>query len=104
LFPKEVSTLPDSENLFSPRWSPDGRYIVGRPSDSRSLMLFDFATQKWQEIAKTTNGFPLVEKWRVCLLPARREPAIGNADTHSYRRIERVADLKNFRQTGFFNV
>jgi hypothetical protein len=38
----QISTLPDSKGYFSPRWSPDGRYIVAMPFQSRSLMLFDF--------------------------------------------------------------
>jgi Tol biopolymer transport system component len=54
----QISTLPGSEGLFSPRWSPDGRYIVAMPFQSRSLMLFDTTTQKWDEIAKITCGFP----------------------------------------------
>ena len=41
----QVSTLPGSRGLFAPFWSPDGRYIVAMPSDSLSLVLFDFQTQ-----------------------------------------------------------
>ena len=33
----QVSTLPGSRGLFSPRWSPDGRYIVAMPADSLQL-------------------------------------------------------------------
>jgi Tol biopolymer transport system component len=97
--------LPGSENLFSPRWSPDGRYIVGMPSDSRSLMLFDFSTQKWQEIAKITNGFPNWSKngEYVYFLHEENQPSVMRIRIRD-RRIERVADLKNFRQAGFFNV
>jgi len=28
----QVSTLPDSDGVYSPRWSPDGRYIAAMPS------------------------------------------------------------------------
>ena len=80
----QISTVHGSKGLYSPRWSPDGRYIVAMPFASRSLMLFDSATQKWAEIAKITCGFPqLVEKQRLCLLLARGEPAVGDASTHS---------------------
>jgi len=100
-----TSTLPGSENLFSPRWSPDGRYIVGMPSDSRSLMLFDFATQKWEQIAKITNGFPNWSKTGeyIYFLHEENQPSVMRIRIRD-RRIERVADLKNFRQAGFFNV
>ena len=58
----QISSLPGSNGFYSPRWSPDGRYVVALPSDSRSLMLFDFAAQRWEEIAKVTAGFPTWSK------------------------------------------
>jgi Tol biopolymer transport system component/DNA-binding winged helix-turn-helix (wHTH) protein len=55
----QVSTLPGSVGLFSPRWSPDGRYIcaihAGRPF---KLMLFAFATQKWTQLTNSDVGDP----------------------------------------------
>ncbi len=44
---RQISIVPGSENLFSPRWSPDGRYLAALSSDSKKLLLFDFQTQKW---------------------------------------------------------
>jgi Tol biopolymer transport system component len=48
---KQVSTLPQSEGLFSPRWSPDGRHVVAMPLDGRKLMIFDFETAEWNDLA-----------------------------------------------------
>ena len=45
----EVSTIPGSQNLFSPRWSPDGQYLVALTQDSTKLLLFNFKTQKWSD-------------------------------------------------------
>lgn len=53
----QVSTLPGSEGLFSPRWSPDGRYLAATPADSQTLLLFDFTTQKWVELARVGVGY-----------------------------------------------
>jgi Tol biopolymer transport system component len=99
----QISTLPGSKGLFSPRWSPDGRYLVAMPLDSTSLMLFDFATQKWEEIAKLTAGFPNWSKtgdyvyfWHGGDQPCPMRVRIRD------RKLERVADLKNFRQTGYY--
>ena len=47
-----LSTLPNSEGLYSPHWSPDGRYIAAESSDGQTLMLFEFKTAKWAEWAK----------------------------------------------------
>jgi serine/threonine protein kinase len=47
LVTKQASIVPGSENLFAPRWSPDGKHLVAVSSDSKKLLLFDFRTQKW---------------------------------------------------------
>jgi Tol biopolymer transport system component len=101
----QISTLPDSKGLFSPRWSPDGSHVVAMPFQSRSLMLFDFSTQKWQEIAKMTCGFPNWSKGGdyVYFLHEEDQPSVMRIRIRD-RRIERVADLKNFRLIGFYNV
>ena len=56
----QVSVLPGSQANFSPRWSPDGRFLVAVAGDSRKLSLFDFQTQKWNDwVTQTTAlGFP----------------------------------------------
>ena len=55
---RKASKLPGSDGLYSPRWSPDGRYIAAIPLDSLKLMLFDFTTQKWTELADTFVAYP----------------------------------------------
>jgi Tol biopolymer transport system component/DNA-binding winged helix-turn-helix (wHTH) protein len=47
---RHTSTLPDSEGLYSPRWSPDGRFVAAVGKDLRKLVLFDFTTQHWQDV------------------------------------------------------
>ena len=46
---RQVSTLPGSEGLYSPRWSPDGEQLCALSIDSKKLLLYDFKTQKWRE-------------------------------------------------------
>jgi serine/threonine protein kinase/Tol biopolymer transport system component len=101
----QISTLPGSKGFFSPRWSPDGRHLVALPFASRSLMLFDFATQKWEEIAKLTCGFPNWSKGGdyVYCLHEEDQPSVMRIRIRD-RKIERVANLKNFRQTGFYTL
>jgi Tol biopolymer transport system component len=48
---RKVVTLPDSTGLWSPRWSPDGRYLVAETIDSQSLKLFDFSKNTWSDLA-----------------------------------------------------
>ena len=42
-----TSVIPGSQGLFSPRWSPDGRYLAALSIDFTRLMLFDFQANKW---------------------------------------------------------
>jgi eukaryotic-like serine/threonine-protein kinase len=57
---RQSSTLPSSENSFSPRWSPDGRHIAALSGDSRKLLIFDLKTEKWSVWVNgtATIGFP----------------------------------------------
>jgi len=101
----QLSTLPGSTGLYSPRWSPDGRHIAAMNSDSRLLMLFDVQTQKWEEIAKISLGFPNWSKNSdyVYFLHEENQPSVMRVRLRD-RRVERVADLKNFRQAGYYSV
>jgi Tol biopolymer transport system component len=43
----QAETVPDSDGLFSPRWSPDGRYIAALSLDFTTVKLFDFQSHSW---------------------------------------------------------
>ena len=47
---RQVSTLPGPKGLFSPRWSPDGRFISVTTHDGLKMLLFDLTTQTWKEL------------------------------------------------------
>jgi DNA-binding winged helix-turn-helix (wHTH) protein/Tol biopolymer transport system component len=52
------TTLPKSEGLFSPRWSPDGKWIAALTLAQNKVMLFDIANQRWSELALTSAADP----------------------------------------------
>jgi eukaryotic-like serine/threonine-protein kinase len=56
---RKIATLPGSDGMFSPRWSPDGQYLLAMPRDSSRLELFDFKTEKWQELVKMPASYPI---------------------------------------------
>jgi Tol biopolymer transport system component len=60
---QEVTTLPGSEGLFSPRWSPNGRFIAALSPDFTKVMLFDFSTQKWSEWLTEAAGAVSYPVW-----------------------------------------
>jgi Tol biopolymer transport system component/DNA-binding winged helix-turn-helix (wHTH) protein len=45
-----ITVIPLSEGFFSPRLSPDGRYIAALSSGFTELMLFDTRTQNWSKL------------------------------------------------------
>jgi eukaryotic-like serine/threonine-protein kinase len=101
LITHKLSMLPGSRGLYAPRWSPNGRYIVAMPSDQLSLVLFDFQTQKWSQIAKVRAGFlnwsrdgqyVYFVRWLV-------NPAVLRIRI-SDREVEQVSDLTNLPTTG----
>ena len=53
---RELSTIPGSEGVFSPRLSPDGHYIAALAGDLTKLMLYDMQTQKWSEWQTIASG------------------------------------------------
>ena len=56
----QISDVPGSENLFSPRCSPDGRYVAALSADSTKLMLYDMEKKSWTQLAVSLFGF---ENW-----------------------------------------
>ncbi len=64
----QVSDVPGSENLFSPRCSPDGRYVAALSADSTKLMLYDDAEEKLDAAGGVAVWFrELVARWQVSL-------------------------------------
>ena len=49
---KKMTEVPGSRGLFSPRWSPNGRYIAALSMDQKKLMLYDTAKQTWRTLAQ----------------------------------------------------
>jgi hypothetical protein len=53
-----VKDVPNSAGLFSPRWSPDGRYLLAGTADSKKLVLYNFTTDNWEDLVTQQWGFP----------------------------------------------
>ena len=55
---RAITELPGSKGIYSPRWSPDGRYVAALTPQDNELMLLDFKTQKWEKLSGSGAGFP----------------------------------------------
>ena len=99
---RNASKLPGSDGLFSPRWSPKGRYVVAITLDSLKFMLFDFTTQKWTELANA-KGFLGYPNWsrdgHYLYFHGILEKEEGYFRVQiSDRKLERILRLKGFQE------
>jgi Tol biopolymer transport system component/DNA-binding winged helix-turn-helix (wHTH) protein len=60
---RKTSQLPGSAGYFSPRCSPDGKYILAISKDSMKLALFDLATQRWSDLVGAELGAKGYPTW-----------------------------------------
>lgn len=98
---RRVSQVEGSEGLFSPRWSPDGKYLMAMKPDSTAILLYSFHLQKWTTIAR---GLLSYAAW------SRNSKYIYALDFHlpgvtrwvrirvGDGSVETVADVGNIRQ------
>jgi serine/threonine protein kinase/Tol biopolymer transport system component len=99
---RKARKLPGSDGLYSPRWSPDGRYIAAIPLDSLKMMVFDFDTQKWADVADIFVAYPLWSKDSHYLY---FDGILHNQEGYyrlqvSDHKLERVFSMKGFQAAG----
>jgi Tol biopolymer transport system component len=100
---REITTVAGSEGLYSPIWSPDGRYIAALRAGPETLMLFDFSTRKWVQLGQLVVGFP---SWshdsKYIYFDSRGEDHAFYRVRVSDHKLERLVSLKGLRLTGNF--
>jgi Tol biopolymer transport system component/DNA-binding winged helix-turn-helix (wHTH) protein len=95
----KVETVPGSDKLFSPRWSPDGQYIAALSLDQRKVKVFDVGRRVWTTLPVPSGADPI---WssdsRYLYLHASLDPA------HPIDRISipdgRVVELVRLADSG----
>jgi len=96
----KASVLSGSENLISPALSPDGRFLAAATSDRLKVMLFDFTTQKWTELAQAgvgTLNWTRDGKYLYFDADSGLDPALFRLRLAD-RKLERLVGLKDFRR------
>ena len=97
---KHVTDIPGSEGDFAPAWSPNGRYLAASSVRGSRILVFDFQTQQWSDMAE---GWDL-KKWSadsryLFFMRHGDDPAIVKLSVRD-RKTEKVVSLKGFDQTG----
>ena len=107
----QLTNVPGSTGSYSPRWSPDGRYIAALSRDSLSLKIFDTRTERWSVI-KANEDFAFPEwsrdsRWIYFTRPLA-PPTVGPTGIFRVRPTGgepvRVLDLSNFHVIGWYST
>jgi len=98
----QVSTLPGSEDIWGPCWSPNGRYIAANKGSREQLVVFDTTTQRWVWGGLEPIGWLAWSRDSELLYA----DAVTQEGYYVYRlrmstgKLERIASLKNVRLAG----
>ena len=97
----QISAVPGSQGFCCPRWSPNGRYIVASAFGPHRLVLFDFQTERWTELAAGGYFSACWSKegqyvYAVGSIPGSAVVRIRISDL----TLNQVVDLKNFTPAG----
>lgn len=99
----KVTTLPESDSMIGPRWSPAGRFIVAHSANGSELKLFDFQQQRWTDLAKDGGTYLNWSRDGQFIYFLRSSGAMG---VYRIRRsggqAERVVDLNGFHLIGLW--
>jgi DNA-binding winged helix-turn-helix (wHTH) protein/WD40 repeat protein len=95
----KVTPIPGGMEMWSPRLSPDGRYIAALAERDSRMMLFDTRTQKWEQLSSHYSGYPswsrdskflYFQEWTQGSGLPSRVVRVRMSD----RRLEAILDLK----------
>ena len=97
-----VSTIPGSYNMWSPRLSPDGRYIAAM-TPTHGLRVFDRELQRWTTLQKAPVNWPCwsQDSRSIYFLGPDTLKAVSRTSLDG-GQTEVVVDLKDFRGTGWY--
>ena len=99
---RQVSTLPGSEGLMHPRFSPDGRFITAQPLDLNGpLALYDVKARKRSDLAGSKSGtnagsWSRDSRYIYVRTDTERGPVVNRVRI-SDRKVEKVADLEGLQ-------
>jgi len=101
---RQLSIVSGSDGMWSPRWSPDGRYIAAMHDMTSDLSLFDFATQQWRTLPCDGDvEFPSFSRDSrfIYFLRFGRDQGVFRIPVAG-GKVERVVNMTDWHLTGSF--
>ena len=79
--------------------------MVGMPTDSLGLRLFDFKTQKWAVLSNTAAAYPVWSQDGEYVYFLQQQPDVGVFRVGIRdRKVEQVVSVKGFQLTGYWGL
>jgi len=102
---QQISKLPNSDGLFAPRLSRDGRYLTALPADRNTVMLYDLQTERWSVLVQNYGSIAWSHDSKSVYLIRRREAQVAELVRISIPdgKTERVLDLKDVTLGSFWD-
>jgi Tol biopolymer transport system component/DNA-binding winged helix-turn-helix (wHTH) protein len=100
---RQVTVVPGSAGTWSPRWSPDGRYLAALSWKTSILKVFDIETQRWSALpVKGLARYPAFSRdsqyiYYIYVLYTHKSDAGIFRIPVKGGEVELVADLKDWR-------
>jgi Tol biopolymer transport system component len=101
---RQVTILSGSDGMWSPRWSPNGRYVLAMGGVTQGFTLFDFATQRWKTFPVTGDReFPSFSRDSrfIYFLRHGREQGVFRIPVAGGKE-ERMVNMTDWHLTGNF--
>jgi dipeptidyl aminopeptidase/acylaminoacyl peptidase len=97
-----LSRVPGTQNLWSPRWSPDGRHILALTRIGQKLILFDTVTRIQKKLTDVGAGYPEWSRDGAYIyfvsIPPRDQPRAVVRIRIRDGKLEQLMTLKDFHQ------
>jgi DNA-binding winged helix-turn-helix (wHTH) protein/Tol biopolymer transport system component len=99
----QIKTVPASKGLWSPRWSPHGRYLLALSAnalsfDSKGLLVFDFQTNRWKKLLDGAIEEPVWshDDQHIYFVGGTADDRVLYRIRVSNSKLERIMDLAGF--------
>ena len=103
----QIKTVPESNGLWTPRWSPKGRYLLALAAnalsfDSKSLLVFDLQTNRWKKLLDGAIQEPVWshDDQYIYFVDATGDHRVLHRVRMSDSKLERIMDLAGFPYLG----
>lgn len=102
----KLTVIPQSDGLFSPRWSPDGHYIAALSLDQKQLRLYDMQHKQWSTLASRSVADPVwSDDSQFIYADAFIEPGQPVYRVHVQDgKVEEMGGIANMRSTDFSDL